>query len=555
MSAVSSLFRKHLYSLRNVKREAEKQSSFKVAFIAAFVIVFEGVLFLIFNEGLEFLHRLGGVGIMLIYRLFAITFLGLSIMLIISSVITTYATMYRSGEIPFLLVSPFSTAQVVLYKFFEACTLSSWAFFFIIVPFVVAFAIQAHLSPLFALWTFLFSLPLVVLCSAIGSVITMVYIRWAPAGRFLKIIGIVLAIVAVGAIWYAAREAKQAEDPNGLVLTRLIPGLKLAEYRLLPSWWMTEGIISLTRNQWGRGFMLLLMTTLNMFAVVMIVEAAGKRVFYQGWQRVTSASSITNRCKPLMPWLDRALRFLPDDARAMIVKDTRMFLRDPLQWSQVLIFLGLLGLYFASLRSFRYHELPDNWRMFIAFLNIFSMSTVLCSLASRFSYPQISLEGQGFWILGLAPTTMKRVLLTKFSLALVCTLAVSVPLMYLSTGMLNVDIALKRVAIALSVAVSLGITGMSTGLGAAFLDLKQRNPAAIVSGFGGTLNLVLSLGFMIAVLFPFAAVFYLQLLDRIGEGTVRHAMQLLYVWLVVATAAATAIPMLAGWRNLMRREY
>ena len=32
--------------------------------------------------------------------------------------------------------------------------------------------------------------------------------------------------------------------------------------------------------------------------------------------------------------------------------------------------------------------MPDLWRSFIAFLNVFSVSSVLCSLAARFIYPQ-----------------------------------------------------------------------------------------------------------------------------------------------------------------------
>jgi hypothetical protein len=75
-----------------------------------------------------------------------------------------------------------------------------------------------------------------------------------------------------------------------------------------------------------------------------------------------------------------------------------------------------LALYYANLRSFHYHLLPETWRNTVAFLNVFSVAAVMCSLGSRFIYPQLSLEGQGFWIIGMAPTSMTKVLVTKFAL-------------------------------------------------------------------------------------------------------------------------------------------
>ena len=52
----------------------------------------------------------------------------------------------------------------------------------------------------------------------------------------------------------------------------------------------------------------------------------------------------------------RPSAFLPVPVRLLIVKDLRLFRRDPLQWSQFLIFLGLLALYFFNIRRFTYRR-------------------------------------------------------------------------------------------------------------------------------------------------------------------------------------------------------
>ncbi len=55
------------------------------------------------------------------------------------------------------------------------------------------------------------------------------------------------------------------------------------------------------------------------------------------------------------------------------------------------------------------------------------------------------------------------------------------------------------VAVAL-LGICFGLSGLSVGLGAIHPNFSEDNPSKIVSGFGGTLNLVLSLIFVIIVL-------------------------------------------------------
>jgi ABC-2 type transport system permease protein len=239
----------------------------------------------------------------------------------------------------------------------------------------------------------------------------------------------------------------------------------------------------------------------------------------------------------------------------MIMKDIRSFLRDPLQWSQALIFFGLLGLYFSSFRSFHYNEMPPIWRNLIVFLNIFSVSSVICSLAARFVFPQLSLEGHSFWILGLAPTGMRRILLTKFCLASLAMVTISAALMGLATWMLQAESALSLISIGLAVAISLSVSALSTGLGALFIDLKQPNPVAIISGFGGTLNLVLSLGMMLGAILPFGLIWHWRVSEGLADTLFIKANLIAGLWVILLTVLMVSIPLWLGIRSLKNREY
>ncbi len=555
MRGVRALLRRSRCQTVNAWRVVRAQSAFKWLFVLAFAVGCEAGLWALFHDGFRYLDSFGGAGNLIVGRLLSLFFLGMGLMLVVSAIVTTYATFFRSDEIAFLMVRPFTVSQIVTFKFLEATLLSSWAFFFIIIPFVGAYGWYFGTGLLFTLWTFVLAFPFLVVCSTVGAFIVLLLVRWFPRGLPVKVMTLVsVAGVLLSLLWLFRVEKP---DPNAFTLniTRLVPGLRLATYPLLPSQWMAGGIAALTRREWVRGGMLALALLSTAGAGTLLVEWTGRHVYYAAWQRVCGSAARVERKPRLLSNLDRVMRFLPGDIRAMVMKDIRSFLRDPMQWSQALIFFGLLGLYFGNLRSFKYHMFPGHWQNTITFLNIFSVSAVMCSLGSRFVYPQLSLEGQGFWILGLSPTTPRRILRTKFLTALLAMLAVSVTLIHVSCTMLNVMAYTRGVATVLVVAMSFAVAGLSTGLGAVFLDLRQRNPAAIVSGFGGTLNLVLTLGFMLASVLPPALVLHWRSMGCVPLIGLHPALALCVAWIILLTVAVTFVPLWLGRRSLEARDY
>lgn len=573
MHALMTLLRKDGRVLRNLRQTAREQSVFKIVFILVFAALLLAGLGYLFLEGFRFLSALGGIGVMLIRHLFALFFFGLGLMLILSNIITTYTTVFHSEEIPFLLCRPIAPGEILLHKWLETTLISSWAFFFIIIPFIGAFAWHGHLSLLFMLWTFLFSIPFVLFYAGAGMLITLVVLRWAPRWRPQVWVAAALLVLIGWGVWMlagadnSAGAGKSQTGDAAFILERFVPGLKLAAFPLWPSAWAAEGIMALSRDQWPRGGLLFGVLLANVLMVGLLVEGLGNARFVQAWQRTRAAglrAVLPARSAAALPAsrrvyralaLETRLAFLLPDARALVVKDLRTFLRDPAQWIQGLLFFGLLALYFFNLRNLHYHLLSAVWRNLIVFLNMFSLSAVMCSFCSRFIYPQLSLEGQAFWLIGLAPTTMGRVLKIKFLASLAGMLVISVVLMAVSTAMLDVGWRVWATALGLAVAISSGLCGLATGLGAVFLDLKQRNPMAIISGFGGTLNLVLSLAYMAAAILPFGALYHYHLLGRIGAGALRNGTVAASTWLIIITLAATLLPLMAGRKSLMRRDY
>lgn len=556
MAGLATLCGKSVLTTRNRWLSVREQPLLKIVFITVFAVSLFVGLWNLFDRGFRFLDAFEGANVLILGRLFALFFFGMGSMIVVSGVVTSYATIFRSDELPFLLTRPLHIREIVLYKFGESIVLASWAFFFIIIPFVGSYTTHRELGLAFPFWTLTFSLPFIVLCSGAGVLVTLLCVRFVPTRSLVQWFALLGLTAIIFGGWYLLQGPSSPEEQSTFLLSRLIPGLRLASHPLLPSWWLSEGVLSFTRGETVRGALLLTVLVSNAAIMCHVIAALGSATFYPSWQRVLASGARRGRPLDLPRTLQRAWHLvLPRDVAAIVVKDLRIFLRDPMQWTQVLVFFGLLALYFTNLRSFHYHMLEPQWKNTIAFLNVFSVSAVMCSLGSRFVYPQLSLEGQQFWIIGLAPTSMARVLTAKFLVALLNMLIIGTGLVALSTYMLDLEAAPRAVALGISVGVAMAIAGLSTGLGAIFIDLRQRNPAAIVSGFGGTLNLVLCLVYMLAVILPFAGPYHLYFHNDMTYGQLRLLTQVAWAWLAALTVAATVIPLSLGRRSLAKREY
>ena len=189
---------------------------------------------------------------------------------------------------------------------------------------------------------------------------------------------------------------------------------------------------------------------------------------------------------------DLFLSALSQPTGALVLKDVRLFWREPAQWIQFMIFFGLLCIYVINLRNVTLNFHSPFWETTISYLSLAASALTLSTLTTRFVFPQFSLEGRRLWLIGLAPIGLRKVLLQKFWLSCVTATVITVSLMIASSLMLHLPwqkVLFFAGAIAM---MSAALSGLAVGLGALFPNFKEDNPSKIVSGFGGTLCLILS---------------------------------------------------------------
>jgi len=138
------------------------------------------------------------------------------------------------------------------------------------------------------------------------------------------------------------------------------------------------------------------------------------------------------------------------------------------------------------------------WVGMVSYLNLAACSLNLATLTTRFVYPQFSLEGRRLWIVGIAPVGLPRLMRIKMWLSTTGTMIVTLGLIWLSCHLILLPWE-RTLFFSVAVAVmTFTLNGMAAGLGALYPNLREDNPGKIVSGFGGTLCLVLSFLYIFA---------------------------------------------------------
>ena len=122
----------------------------------------------------------------------------------------------------------------------------------------------------------------------------------------------------------------------------------------------------------------------------------------------------------------------------------------------------------------------------------------LATVTTRFVFPQFSLEGRRLWVVGMAPMGLARVVKTKYWLASCCSLLVTLTLITLSSILLKMPTGRILFFSVVVTVMTFSLNGLAVGLGVLYPSFQEPNPSKIVSGFGGTLCLVLSFLYILA---------------------------------------------------------
>ena len=507
-SQVNLLRRVHTRALLAKARGTLKESKLMCLTIGLFLAAYLVVGYFMFQRGLSYVAGVPGVGLLLLERVVYMVFFFFFTMLVFSNAVLLYSSIFRGKETAWLLTLPLDPRAVFCWKVMESFVVSSWGLAVLSAPLLLSIGQTFGAKPDFYLRCVLVYIPFMVLPATLAGLAVMLGVRfWGTAGKALAWGLLVVALYKIGDGVATARETAALASSMDLsaAMDELMGHSAVMVNRLLPSAWMSDMILLWARGYNGHGWFYGLLLLSQSMMLGWVCVAGVSRWCYTGWnlsqqrkamrtgrkRQTTAADGPLEFTGPLR-WLKRS-GLLRRDTAALVTKDIREFRRDPAQWVPCAIVFSLLFVYAANLNHSAAAGIQQpKFRLVLTYLNFGVCCLTLSTLTTRFIFPMFSLEGRRLWILGLAPVGLPRVLRLKLGLFAGVIATVTSLLMLLSglrLGMGPLDLAVYCGGI---VMVSVGLTSLSLGLGVLFPNFTDASPARVVSGFGGTLCLILN---------------------------------------------------------------
>lgn len=541
--------------LRNAFDEQLRHAPWRTLIVVVLLFLIWAALYLMLSTVLRHVHRWGLVGVVANQHIFIQFFLVLAVMLTFSNAILGFSNLYGRGDAAHLLATPMRGRHVVCAKWLEGMFLSSWSFMLLGVPLMLAVAsttdVKWYYYPLFIGHFVGF----VALPATVGLIIAWVVAMWAPRRPGAAAIWAGCLVLLLAILWFTNISRTAME--SGEWLTILLGQIGIAKQPFLPSTWTAKGIDAAMQQHVGESLFYLGVVLGNAAFLAWITVNVLGLTWGKAYSRAQQGRLLPTirhgwftwgLCWLLFPYLTRRLRML-------MLKDVRGFARDARQWTQMVIMFGLLVIYVLNLRPLVNIENAKTQGL-VAFLNLTTVSLILATFTSRFVYPLPSLESQQLWLLGLLPTRRSTMLWIKFLFALTVTGLTAIIVMGLAVYVLQLPAQWAILHIVTVVGVCIGLCGLSVGVGARFPMLGQRNPARIASGFGGTLNLILSMLFVFSVMagVAFLSVNELQSVMRAPTSLAPESWAMCVGMFVVSVIVAIA-SLSVGGRHFERLEY
>ena len=558
--------------VRTLIRQSLRQSRFRLALAAVLSCLLWGGMFWLAVDAFHFLKAAIPDTVALhgtVRSVLSVFFAGLLLMLTFSSAVLLHGLLFRASDLTFLLASPARIERVFLHKFQEAVFFSSWGFLLLASPMLLAHGIVES-SP----WYYYAMLPAFLVSftyipAGVAAIVCLLVAYRLPRGRAL-LLGGTAAIAAIVAVWLAADafSATRSALFTGDWFKDVFLRMRLSNHQLLPSWWLSSGLIESAQGGWNESVLFLSLIISNALLLRQLAVWTAARVYRQAYSALQGRQSAARRGKTV--WFDRLLlsfRPIPTHFRILLLKDFRLFRRDAAQWSQFLVFFALLAVYFLNIRRFSESVNHPGWLNMVSFMNVSVVGLILSTLSTRFVFPMVSLESQRFWIVGLLPVKRQTVLWNIFFFAAIGSMLPCALLIALSDYMLEVPAVIRGIHQLTGILLCFGLSGIAVGLGARMPTLAHQPPSRISAGFGGTLNLVLSAVYILAMVLLTALpshFYHMAGATSLASVLENHASVFwwLHFWLIVGSAAsivlaaaATYLPMWIGRLAFEKMEF
>ncbi len=429
----------------------------------------------------------------------------------LGNIIVSYATLYRSSEVGYLMTKPVSYTTIFLLKFLDNFLYSSTTLFLVAFMVICGYGSCFHYPWYFYPSVMVFVLiPFMFLSASVAVLILMAIMKAASRIGFRKVMAILFAIYFGFVFLYfnSFNPVRLVEEVNRFypLADSYLAGLEPRFLRYLPNHWVSQFLFHLANGRVVAGLAnvgLLLCVTTAVFLTSLLVA---RKFYYRSWLvslQVQAASSVpyTSDTKR---WFDfRSNSMLPPQTEVLLKKEYFQFIREPSQWIHALVMVVLSVVFVFAVGNLNLRLRVTEIQL-LTYLVLFAFGGFLTSsVALRFVFPMVSLEGKSFWLILSSPMDRRKLFLLKFVLGLVAVIALAVSVA-VATNIPFLRLSATRpllmyAGVFAAFWISLTMVSMNLGFGGFFANYTEKNPIRLASSQGATLTFLATLLYLIAV--------------------------------------------------------
>ena len=541
-------------------REERAGGGGKLVMLLTVGLLFWLAVFGVLYRMLKYFRGVEDLGPLLAGKLLGLALLSFVSILVLSNVITALSSFFLAKDLDLLVAAPVDWLRIYVAKLGETLLHSSWMVALMTVPIIAAYGVTYRGGVLFYGYAVLALVPVLVLPAVVGCAVTLILVNVFPARRTRDLLSIV-ALGAAGGVILLFRliRPEQLARPEGFRnLLDFITLLRAPTSPFLPSEWASRAIMNYLRDIPDPLPLILLWTTAAAF--VTFGALLHRALFAQGYTKAQEGAERFVRGTFWRWTVGNLLRPLPVAKREFVLKDIKLFFRDTTQWSQLILLAVLVVVYVYNIKAlplFRGEQIPFFYVTLVTFLNLGLSGFVLASIAARFIFPAVSLEGRQMWLLRSSPLDLRALLWSKYWVGTVPLLVLALLLTGLTNVLLQASPFMMAVSLSTIFALTLAIAALALGFGALYPQFETENAAQIPTSFGGLVFMMATIVLLAAVIVVLArpVMVYVQAVNAGRPVRIDATMIGAFGLAAALCAAATAIPLRLALRKMETFEF
>jgi ABC-2 type transport system permease protein len=522
------------------------------------LLAFIGVLFWVFiytllYKLLVYFRGVPDLGPFLAGKLLGMILIGFFSILLLSNIITALSSFFLARDLDLLVGAPVDWLKLYAAKLLETGVNSSWMVVLLAVPMFAAFGSAYHGGWLFPLLVIGVFVPFLVVPAVIGSALTLILVNVFPARRTRDILSVIAVLTAGGIVllFRVVRPERLARPEGFRSLVEFVTVLRTPTSPFLPSEWVQRAILSWLQERPDLLPVYLLWTTAA--AAFVLGALLHQRLYPIGFSKAQESGERLVRGGAMGRFGRAIFKPLGILRRELVLKELRLFFRDTTQWSQLILLTVLVIVYVFNIK---YLPLKGEGVTFflvnvIPFLNLVLAGFVLASVAARFIFPSVSLEGRTLWLLKSSPMPVRQLLWAKFWVGTTPLLALALGIVFVTDWLLQVSDFMFAVSVMTIAMMTIALCGMALGFGTLFPQFETENAAQIPTSFGGLMFMIASVGLIAGVVVLEARPVYSYLSAKLyGTPTSMSDMVFGFGLAALLCVVATIIPIRVAKRRL-----